>query len=60
MNAKELSLALTVSFPAEVVHFKPLTTKGDKALAAAFLDARAVMHRLDSVFGGGEATIAAL
>lgn len=52
-TAKEMSLALTAPFPAEAVHFKPLTVKGNSALAAAYLDARAVMHRLDSVFGVG-------
>lgn len=52
-DAKQLSLALTAPFPAEAVHFKPLTVKGNKALAAAYLDARAVMQRLDCVFGVG-------
>jgi hypothetical protein len=55
MNAdtKQLSLALTAPFPAEMVHWKPLAIKGNRALAAAFVDARAVMQRLDSVFGVG-------
>ncbi len=52
-DAKALSLALTAPFPADAVHFKPLAVKGNRALAAAYLDARAVMHRLDSVFGVG-------
>jgi hypothetical protein len=52
-NAKQLSLLLTAPFPADAVHWKPLAVKGNRALAAAYLDARAVMQRLDSVFGVG-------
>ncbi len=52
-DAKQLSLALTAPFPAEAVHWKPLAVKGNRALAAAYLGARAVMQRLDSVFGVG-------
>jgi hypothetical protein len=52
-DAKQLSLALTAPFPADAVHWKPLAVKGNRALAAAYLDARAVMQRLDSVFGVG-------
>ena len=52
-DAKQLSLALTAPFPAEAVHWKPLAVKGNRDLAAAYLDARAVMQRLDSVFGVG-------
>ncbi len=52
-DAKQLSLALTAPFPAEAIHWKPLAMKGNRALAAAYLDARAVMQRLDSVFGVG-------
>jgi hypothetical protein len=52
-DTKQLSLALTAPFPAEAVHWKPLAVKGSRALAAVYLDARAVMQRLDSVFGVG-------
>src|SRR5262245_3698487 len=52
-NGKELSLTLTAPFPAEAVRWKPIAVKGTKALAAAYLDARAIMQRLDSVFGVG-------
>ncbi|MHB1422110.1 MAG: Rad52/Rad22 family DNA repair protein [Gemmataceae bacterium] len=52
-DAKQLSLALTAPFPPDAVHWKPLAVKGNRALAAAYLDARAVMQRLDSVFGVG-------
>jgi hypothetical protein len=52
-DAKQLSLLLTAPFPADAVHWKPLVVKGNRALAAAFIDARAVMQRLDCVFGVG-------
>src|SRR5262249_40863107 len=52
-DAKQLSLALTAPFPAEAVHWNPLAVRGNRALAAAYLDARAVMQRLDAVFGVG-------
>jgi hypothetical protein len=52
-DAKQLSLFLTAPFPADAVHWKPLSVKGNRALAAAYLDARAVMQRLDCVFGVG-------
>jgi hypothetical protein len=52
-DAKQLSLLLTTPFPADAIHWKPLSVKGNRALAAAYLDARAVMQRLDSVFGVG-------
>lgn len=49
----QLSKQLSEPFPAEDVHFRPLTTNGNRALAAAYLDARAIMRRLDRVFGVG-------
>lgn len=52
-DMKTLSFALTAPFPPDAVHWKPLSVKGNRALAAAYLDARAVMHRLDTVFGVG-------
>jgi hypothetical protein len=52
-DAKQLSLALTAPFPPDAVHWKPLAVKGNRALAAAYLDARAVMQRLDCVLGVG-------
>lgn len=55
-DAKQLSFALTEPFPAEAIHWKPLSVNGNRALAAAYLDARAVMQRLDSVFGVGGKT----
>lgn len=52
-DAKQLSLLLAAPFPADAIHWKPLAVKGNRALAAAYLDARAVMQRLDSVLGVG-------
>src|SRR5579875_669650 len=52
-DPKQLSLLLTAPFPPDAVHWKPLAVRGNRALAAAYLDARAVMQRLDSVFGVG-------
>ncbi len=52
-DSKQLSLALTAPFPADAIHWKPLAVKDTRALAAAYLDARAVMQRLDCVFGVG-------
>jgi len=31
-DAKQLSLALTAPFPADAVHWKPLSVKGSRAL----------------------------
>lgn len=53
VDTKDLSRLLTAPFPLDAVHWKPLAVKGNRALAAAYLDARAVMQRLDSVFGVG-------
>jgi hypothetical protein len=52
-SGKDLSRALTAPFPVEAVRFKPIAVKGAKALAAAYLDVRAIMQRLDCVFGVG-------
>lgn len=53
IDSRELSKALTQPFDPQYVRFKPLTVKGDRAMAAAYVDARAIMQRLDSVFGVG-------
>jgi hypothetical protein len=52
-DAKQLSILLTAPFPAEAIHCKPISVSGNRALAVAYLDVRAVMQRLDSVFGVG-------
>ena len=52
-NSKDLSLALTAPFPPDAVRWLPIAVKGNRALAAAYLDGRAIMQRLDCVFGVG-------
>lgn len=52
-DCKELSLKLTAPFPADSVHWLPRIVKGNRALAIAYIDARAIMQRLDSVLGIG-------
>jgi Rad52/22 family double-strand break repair protein len=42
---------LAAPFPADEVQFKPQVVKGNRALAIAYIDARAVMDRLDTVVG---------
>jgi hypothetical protein len=43
--------ALAVPFAAKDVHFKPAAINGNRALAIAYVDARAIQERLDSVLG---------
>src|SRR5208282_3648153 len=43
--------ALAAPFPATAVHFKPAAVNGNRALAIAYLDARAIQERLDTVVG---------
>jgi hypothetical protein len=38
-------------FPPSLISWKPVSIKGDRALALAYADARAYMNRLDSVCG---------
>jgi len=47
----DLSRKLTEPFAVQDVHFKPQVVKGNRALAIAYIDARAVMDRLDEVVG---------
>jgi len=42
---------LSACFPANVVEWKPQAINGNHALAIAYIDARAVMKRLDDVLG---------
>src|SRR6476469_8057656 len=42
---------LAAPFPVDEVQFKPQVVKGNRALAIAYIDARAVMDRLDAVVG---------
>jgi hypothetical protein len=51
MNATETLQALSSPFDPADVHFKPQHVSGNRCLAVAYLDARAVMDRLDAVCG---------
>lgn len=53
MTAEEIRTALAAPFPAAEISFKPMIVRGERALAAAYLNARAVMDRLDSTVGIG-------
>ena len=48
---KALTAALSAPFGPDEVKWKPQSVKGNRALALAYLDARAVQDRLDAVFG---------
>jgi len=49
---QETLAQLAEFFPAKHVSWKPQATKGSKALAVAYIDARVVSRRLDEVVGG--------
>ena len=53
MDEKEMMEALRAPFPAEDIRWRAgsVTKDGSKAMALAYIDARAVMGRLDEVFG---------
>ena len=51
MTATETLQALSGPFDPADVHFKPQHVSGNRCLAVAYLDARAVMDRLDAVCG---------
>ena len=53
MTSDDLAARLGEPFDAGEVKFKPQAVSGNRALAIAFVDARAVMDRLDDVFGVG-------
>jgi hypothetical protein len=46
-----IAAALAAPFSAAEVQFKPAVVQGNRALALAYVDARAVMDRLDDVLG---------
>ncbi len=50
-TVKVLTAALSAPFGADELKWKPQSVKGNRALALAYLDARAVQDRLDAVFG---------
>lgn len=47
----DLAAALAAPFPPNEVQWKAQSVKGSRALAVAYIDARAVMDRLDAVVG---------
>jgi hypothetical protein len=51
MTATEILNALSAPFDPADIHFKPQAISGNRCLAVAYLDARAVMDRLDAVCG---------
>jgi hypothetical protein len=50
-DVKELTQALAEPFDPGEVHFKPGAVSGNRALAMAYVDARAIQDRLDEVLG---------
>ena len=51
MTAKQIHAALSARFPPGVVQWKPQAISGERALAVAYIDCRAVQSRLDEVMG---------
>jgi hypothetical protein len=51
MNATAILNVLAAPFDPADIHFKPQAISGNRCLAVAYLDARAVMDRLDAVCG---------
>jgi hypothetical protein len=50
-DVKNLTQLLAVPFDPSEVHFKPGAVSGNRALALAYVDARAIQDRLDEVLG---------
>src|SRR5438309_6129812 len=50
-DVKAITKALAEPFEQSEVKFKPQTVKNNKALALAYVDARAIQDRLDDVLG---------
>lgn len=51
MNANEIRDKLAAPFAAAEIQWRAIAVKGHSALAAPYVDARAVMRRLDEVLG---------
>lgn len=51
MSASEIMAALAAPFPKWDVSFRPQGGNGNRCLAVVYINARAVMDRLDAVFG---------
>jgi hypothetical protein len=50
-DVREVTRALAAPFDEKEVKFKPQAVKGNRALALAYVDVRAIMDRLDQVLG---------
>jgi hypothetical protein len=50
-DTSSITRALTAPFDGSEVKFKPQVVKGNRALALAYVDVRAIMDRLDNVLG---------
>jgi hypothetical protein len=50
-NSQEIARRLAAPFDAAAVRWKPMKVSGTRALAAAYIDSRAVQDRLDEVLG---------
>jgi hypothetical protein len=50
-DAKAIATALAAPFAADEVKFKPAVVSGNRAMALAYVDARAIQDRLDDVLG---------
>src|SRR4051812_10706925 len=50
---REIQDALGGAFPEDEIEFLPRATSNGKALGLPYIDARAVMNRLDAVVGAG-------
>src|SRR4051812_24392430 len=50
-DVKAITRALSAPFDDTEVKFKPQAVKGNRALALAYVDVRAIMDRLDNVLG---------
>src|SRR5215471_13734822 len=50
-EARKIRKRLSDYFPINAVEWKPQSVQGNRALAIAYIDARAVMKRLDDVLG---------
>jgi len=51
IDVKSIARALSAPFDETEVKFKPQAVKGNRALALAYVDVRAIMDRLDNVLG---------
>jgi hypothetical protein len=50
-SSKDIARRLAAPFDAAAVRWKPMKVQGNRALAAAYIDSRAVQDRLDEVLG---------